>query len=373
MSLLYNKVKNKLEEYECSIITTLDEYNTILNIKKKDNTRIKFKAICGHISEAAICNIIYRKTGIICKDCKNKNIKSILHNKNKDSSYIESIGINYIITQLQQLGIKRTYEGCLADLFIPINDISCIGIQLKVTNTISKYNTYVFRNIKEYTNMLIICYSIIDNKTWVIPFNEITTKTSITISQNSKYNKYLTNNLYNTISTQLNIYQTLNINNICKPNNIYQYRETLYNDKRKEYLSFLNFIDNNIQNTSTDFYINNYKIQEKVLGYNKTRNCFMCMLSCNNGIINKKRQYRTYKKGENDYYWLHSSIDDRFWIIPENILYELKYISDSNKISNRKIIRFPINKYNKNMKWLYNYEYNYKNINKDTINALFNQ
>lgn len=34
--------------------------------------------------------------------------------------------------------------------------------------------------------------------------------------------------------------------------------------------------------------------------------------------------------GENDYYWFHSSIDDRFWIISETVLHEKGYISNAN-------------------------------------------
>lgn len=77
-----------------------------------------------------------------------------------------------------------------------------------------------------------------------------------------------------------------------------------------------------------------------------------------------------YQLGENDYYWLHSSIDDRFWIIPELVLYDKGFISNKNEIKNRKTLWFKSD-VNVNQPWLNDYEYRYTNLNKDEILKTF--
>jgi hypothetical protein len=66
--------------------------------------------------------------------------------------------------------------------------------------------------------------------------------------------------------------------------------------------------------------------------------------------------------GENDYYWFHSSIDDRFWIIPEEVLVEKGYVTvDKQK---RTDIRFSGNEWD-------NYKYDYNNIDKEKMIEIF--
>lgn len=72
---------------------------------------------------------------------------------------------------------------------------------------------------------------------------------------------------------------------------------------------------------------------------------------------------KVYDKGDNDYYWLHSSIDNRFWIIPEEILVKYGYIDYDNK-KTKKTLLFKFD-------WLKKYEYNYNKIDEDIIKDLF--
>lgn len=105
-------------------------------------------------------------------------------------------------------------------------------------------------------------------------------------------------------------------------------------------------------------------------GYVYNKSSLIFYLATHNG----SKKFRTYKLGENDYYWIHSSIDDRFWIIPEIELYKREYISDSDKISNSKSIRIRVNSENEYgvREWLKDYEYDYLNADKDKILNLFN-
>jgi hypothetical protein len=77
-----------------------------------------------------------------------------------------------------------------------------------------------------------------------------------------------------------------------------------------------------------------------------------------------------YQLGENDYYWIHSSIDDRFWIIPEQVLYEKGFVSNKNENKPRKVLWFKSND-NIKQRWLNDYEYSYQTVNKDKIIKIF--
>lgn len=136
-----------------------------------------------------------------------------------------------------------------------------------------------------------------------------------------------------------------------------------YLQKREKYVSFLKYEYPDIQGSCVDFIINGKKIQEKVVGFDKNRERLLCTVAKNNGKLDGKRTTKVYDKGDNDYYWFHSSIDDRFWIIPEEILVKYGYI-DYNNQKTKKTLIFKFD-------WLKKYEYNYTTVDKDIINTLF--
>ena len=125
-------------------------------------------------------------------------------------------------------------------------------------------------------------------------------------------------------------------------------------------MPFLEYSYPDIQGSSFDFICNHKKVQEKVLGFHK--NTLHTGLYLNNGTKNGKRLYRKYLLGENDYYWFHSSIDERFWIIPEKVLYDMGYIS--SELSKHIDIRFTGNKWDE-------YQYDYNHIDTDIIRRIF--
>jgi hypothetical protein len=372
----YNKIKNILENNKCSILTTFEEFELRKNSTTKKSyhhTRVDFIGLCGHNTYAIVTNFINRKTGIICKDCTKDKTKNTLKNSIHDTNETECIGINIVTNYLSdKYDIIRTKEGCKADLIInKKGDKHYIPIQIKTTKKIS-HNMYSFRCInKNYDNMLFICVSIDDEKIWIIPYSHIAQLKSINISMKSKYNKYLVED-NNLIHKNIEIYEKdyiiNNIEELQIPISILQKREQEYSKKREIIINFLEYTYPDIQNTPTDFIINEKRIQEKVAGYFKGKNNVLIIyLSSNNGKnTNGNRKFRTYRLGENDYYWFHSSIDDRFWIIPECILYERGYISQSDETINRKRIYIC-----KNTEWIKDYEYDYNNINKDKIYKLF--
>lgn len=374
----YNKVKACCENNKCTIITTFDEFEkqreTVLK-KSYQYVRIEFIGICGHNSNAVVTNFMCRNTGIKCKDCVKKKTYSTLKEKSKQTNIIESESIKIINSYLSKFyKVIRTKEGCLADLAISNTNINnqFMALQVKSTKQIS-HGMYSFRRLKtEYRNMLIICVCINENKIWIIPYDEVNINTNLNISLKSKYNKYLVQNnedINKYIDKYCDRYQNNKLEELNKPQCQLQQREQDYVKKRETYVDCIKYEYPDVQNTSTDFIVNNKKIQEKVCGlykYNNRKDKYIVWFASNNGTNNKVRKYRTYYIGENDYYWLHSSIDDRFWIIPEMILYEKGFIANKNEIKSKKTMNLFTNN-----EWLKEYEHNYNNYNKSDIIKLF--
>jgi len=382
----YNKVKECVESKKCTLLTTFEEFEIKReNVLQKSYlyVRIEFIGVCGHNSNAVFTNFKSRGTGIRCKECVKKDTSAVLKNNDKLLTHnIEANSINLINKYLSEYyEIVRTNEGCRADLAlreIGKEEDEWIPVQVKSTEKMC-HKMYSFRGLKdEYKDMLLICVCTSEEKIWVMPYNELSIKCStLNISEISKYNDYGCGN-----NIILNRYIDLHKNKCVRqyldecllPISDLQQREQEYIKKRQTYIDFLKFETLEIQNTPTDFIVNGKKVQEKVAGYDNYHNSLNIYLSSNNGKNkNGSRIFRTYKLGENDYYWIHSSIDDKFWIIPEIELYNREYISDSTKNMHNTVIHIPVNKESiSNVReWLKDYEYDYQNINRDKILKLF--
>jgi hypothetical protein len=295
--------------------------------------------------------------------------------KNKNTNEIEYEGIKIIEEYLSpHYEVIRTKEGCLADIAIRKKETqydSWIPIQVKVTQH-NSHGMYSFNVNNTYKDMLLMCICISEKKIWILPYNNISLKVKLNISVKSKYSKYLIDNQM--IHTVIDNYESEithnNIDTILLPVNPAQQREQQYVRKREKYVPFLKYEYPNIQNTCVDVIVNGKKIQEKVLGIIEYKNSLYCGLAANSTKLEGKRQFRSYRLGENDYYWIHSNIDDRFWIIPEKALYDKGYISNANEIKPKKTLCFKSTPTEQN-KWLNDYEYSYSDVNRDAIMKLF--
>jgi hypothetical protein len=395
MNERYTTIKKLFSDNNCSLLTTFDEFKIleeefIKNKKAKklhtsnDNIKVNFIASCGHQNTVHIVSFKYRKTGILCKACNRKNVSkqllkfnetSVNYMTNIEAKSIQLLG-NFLTDKCE---LKRTCEGCKFDATIKYNEDlnnEYIPLQIKATLKKSKHGFYSFNKTqKDYKDGLLICICIEEQKIWIIPFSEITPVKTLNISSNkSKYDKYFINDNNNIESTimgykskcKLNTYEYFNI-----PNNYLQRKEQEYVKKREQYITFIDFIHLIVQNTKTDFIINGKNVQEKVVGYIKNRHAMSINISLHNG--GGKHKYRTYKLGENDFYWFNSQIDDRFWIVPENVMFDKGFISDKDDIKNRTSIYLKLNKdleYTTNI-WLKDYEYDYKKIDKESIVKIF--
>lgn len=382
----YLKVKSRFEENSCKLLTDFDEFEKLRETSHNKNyncVRVNYIGVCGHNCNVAVTNFFVRKTGLRCKECVKRDTGNKLSKRDKnESSSIESDGVNILSKYLDnKYEIKRTNEGCRADLAIRKkgSDVDLwIPIQLKSTGKLS-HKMYSFRTLnKDYKDMLIVCVCISEEKIWIIPFNDLKLKNSLNISVVSKYNKYFVENkeiINEDIEKHIDKIKLLSLDDCMIPVAELQKREQEYANKRKKYINFLNYKCPNIQNSAVDFMVNNKNIQEKVGGYSKYKNKkgLMFYLSSNDGKKeNGYRNFRTYRLGENDYYWFHSSIDDRFWIVPEKELYDRKYISEKDETKKNKLIVIPINdkNYYHSKEWLKEYEYNYSIIDDNTKNKI---
>ena len=371
----YHIVEECMKENGCVLLTTYEEFEEKRQHVLKTYyhyVRVDFIGTCLHPSSVVFTNFFLRKTGIVCKECVRKKASA----REKEHTHtIESEGIAIIEEHIKEhYRMVRTKEGCRADLAIQLHtetEDKWIPIQVKVTQKIS-HGMYSFRNVSNiYKDMLIVCLAVQEQKMWLIPYNEIDgrMKTSLTISIRSIYNKYKVDRL--TFRTQLESYQSNIIlhtyDSVNIPVSLMQQREQLYVKKRETLLPFLRYEYPVIQHTVVDVMIHGKRVQEKVIGYNNNKLSLFAYMGCNNGIKQGKRTFRCYQLGENDYYWLHSSVDERFWIIPEGVLYEHGMITAKDVIGTMKHVCMK-SKYNT---WLQNYEYDYTAINVEKIRSLF--
>jgi hypothetical protein len=373
----YEKVKLCFDENDCTLLTSFEEFEELRKKVLKQSyqfVRVKFTASCSHESSVVFTNFNLRKTGKTCKACV-KSANKVLMKKNVNVNYIEYEGIKIIEEYLSPFyEVIRTKEGCLADMAIRKKgeeDDKWIPVQVKTTMSLS-FGMYSFTVHNKYKDMILICVCNSEKKLWIVPYNHLAVKSKLNISVKSKYSKYLVDN--STINTFIDkyisdiVYNTIDV--LLTPTHLLQQREQLYVKKREQCLPFLSYQYPNVQNTCVDVIINGKKVQEKVLGFIDYKKSFQCAFSANNGKLEGKRQFRMYQLGENDYYWLHSSIDDRFWIIPEQVIYEKGFISNTNEIKPKKTFMFKI-KNNEHNKWLNMYEFTYSNIDRERVMKIF--
>jgi len=260
--------------------------------------------------------------------------------------------------------VEKSKEGCIADFMIRPKCSTTdqwIGIQLKVTTKMS-FGMYTFRGInKSYDDLLIFCYCLEKQKLWILPYSDIKNlKCNLNISEYSKYNKYLITNNTNIpviIGSYQNKYQFFTKEELLLPTSLQQQQEQTYARRREQKCLFIEFTYPDIENGKTDFYIGNLKIQEKVSSFHRNKN--IIELSVNNGTLNKKRQFRSYQFGDNDFYWVNIKNSSNFYVIPEMELYKRNFISSKDRYINKVYIFEDRND------WLTRYLFDYENLDKE--------
>jgi len=357
-------------EKECQLQLTEEEYSQI-NILK--NTRLYFRAKCGHNSSASFTNFMYKNTGIICWDCNLKNCSQKM-TKYKNSHIGESLILAFLLNIINPVfDIQKTNEGCVADLIIKPKDNEkdeWLKIQLKTTEKLN-HGIYVFSGInKNYENCLILCSCLPDHKIWMIPHCEIKHLISLSIGKtNSIYNKYLVaiENITDELYKHYQSYILSERDECMKPISLQQYQEIEFSERRINRLDFLNFKKSQIDGEVYDFILNGFKHQEKVATYIMKKDCHIIHLCKHNGTENKKNKWQFYHINDNDFYWFWIKDRSFFYIIPASILLKYDCITDSIKEGNKIILLYPHRKSETKYNFLDDYKFDLDHLDKERL------
>jgi len=367
----YETIRTEFEKRNCKLISTYEDYLTMKKLPK-----FEYIASCNHYNKVFYHAFLYANSGIKCPKCAWSYNSEIIKKNNKLNENGQSVltemedkSIEYISYILSDnFTIKKTVDGCLADIAIqPNNIVSDKWLMVQVKTTSKPNKTYNFKCNSSYKDCLIFCICNQDNKMWLLNGNDIKTKNKIAIGlKKSKYDIFeinLENIKDNIIKYYNNIpcYPFENINiPICK-NAKYENEFKLYRENKIKCLTFA-YPDK--QSIVYDFMINNKKIQEKI-GHKKN-NFVYFLIRKSNGYINKIKKFQKYCEGDNDFYWLNSPDKKTFWFIPEKVLIEHKYIS--NKLENNKVKLLSVNK----NQWLDNFKFDYDIFNLNKFNIILN-
>ena len=360
----YQIVQETFKQYECTLLTTEEEYKT----RCKKVPKYEYIASCGH--EHIVYYHVFKsiQTGVICPSCMTLKNSVIAKDRvsNDKLKYIkqELESINYFIDLISsEYTCIKAFDGCKADIIIKPKHIlenKWLGIQVKTTLKAVRGHSFALSG-KDYTNNMILCICLEDKKMWGFLQENLQkglTKLSIGLKK-SKYDQYelnsenlikILNKNYELLSNEFDI--------INLPINIYQQREQEFYKYRESKINFLTFTYNDMEGQVFDFKIGNLKIQEKVGGLLKDRNNTYCFGLCKNNGKNKDKKTNQvqYSKGDNDFYWLNCSDKKYFYIIPEQSLIEHEYINTEK----HKII-FKVNPTSIDL-WYNKYKFDYDNI-----------
>lgn len=383
---MYQKIHNKLLEKGCTFRWTESDFNESYKTSK---SIIPIVSKCGHDTEVQCSNFMHKNTGILCKKCTLINVSKSVKGISKDYILQEYNVVKALqILTCAKFRFEIMTEGCLVDFAIKPNHIEddlWLPIQLKTTLKHS-HGLYSFSINKKYKDMIVILFAIEDQKIWIFNGNDIDVIKKINIGvKSSIYSKnevnfiHLCEYLERLYDLHRNFHLELAFLNIPisesaqKASDMNRFVETTF--------SMLNFKYPEIGGTIYDRIINNtYKIQDKVATcyFKKKQNnseyrempCYMVNLSRNSNISCK------YKKGDNDFYWIHLPDKKGAYIFPENVLIEKGIVGCADKI--RHLNLFPYHTRNQMIKnkvknvWVNDYLYFYDSTNdKEKIQKLF--
>lgn len=318
----FEVVNERFRQKGCILTTIKDEYKSI--------DRVEFIGQCGHQSNSSISNFTTFGTGLLCKECSDKNRKKILKEKGGDARLNEYEGFVHFKTILgPHFEIHKTNEGCIADLCIrPLGteEDKWLRVQTKTTKQTYK-GSYVFRtNYNTYEDCIILCLCLQTDDIWALHWEESKGKDKITIGKTGK--KHTREEIVDKLKEAYKIFNLYTLSDTLTPKSIYQRREHEYRLKRERMFPHIQFKYPEVEGQKYDFMIGDLKFQEKVAGKRKDRNNHYVahLYSCNRN----KTKYQQYSQGDADYYWFWLDGTDDFYVIPESILVERGLVGCEN-------------------------------------------
>jgi hypothetical protein len=367
----YEDVLKICEDKTIKLVWTKEEFK---NKYKNTKTKIDIISSCCHPTTVQLNNIIHQNVGIICKDCVYENFKNDRIGIDCDTHSQEYQIMKSIQSYCIDLNIKLSVENCLVDFSIkPIEIIEDIWLPIQIKTTTYK-SDYIYKfSLKNIYKDIVIMIFYIDkdnmHKIWLLNGND-TNVTNISISlKKSIYDVFEIGsaNLSSTLRKMYfdDKYHKLSFAKINIPISLSCIQEQEFVQFREKIFPHFQYNYPECNSRVYDLIINkSFKVQDKVLTLNNSY--YFTSLS----RIHK----RSYKLGDNDYYWLFLPDKKGAYIISEEHLYNNKIISNKNETTFiSKILFYPyqknkINKYT----WLNEHLYFFDNLDHmKTITTLF--
>ena len=205
----YENVCYEFRQRGCELLLTKNEFE---NISNKTHSHLKIKSSCGHLMTVQLGHFRYYNSGVLCRDCRNKEtgIKRRIENKclktGSSMGHVIENKAKLILLNLWKeiFDIIDVTDGCDSDILIKpksINDNRWLKIQIKSTE--KPTHVYSFHlDHKDYTNCIMAFVCNEEIKIWLLPFEVVKNKVGISIGlKTSKYNNFLTdhNNICQTL------------------------------------------------------------------------------------------------------------------------------------------------------------------------------
>lgn len=330
--LAYETIKDAFSIENCQLLTTEQEY-------EENQMRVKSKyrivSSCGHETEVCFDSFRSFKTGRNCKACTRLQISAKLKEASLNLNRTEYEGFCIIESRIKHMfDVQKCVEGTRADFGIRPKGMDLdawLPIQLKTTQKPSKLlrNNYSFSTGKKrnaYSDMLIACVCISDQKIWLFEGCQVPT-TRITIgAKQSMYDKNQMTTDEMLVKFLRSAYADGKLNQSMSvlncPQSPHQQNEQLFRRRRQEKIPGLQFTYPLQEALPYDFIVDGYKVQEKV--------ATICIKPRSNvkwyGINLNKRCGVFYHKGESDYYWINIPDTNLFYLLPEDELIKRHYI-----------------------------------------------
>jgi hypothetical protein len=382
MTNVYENVVEEFNKRGCLLLNTKEEYYEILKNAFKSNYKLNYTASCGH-NHIVFYNVFKsRGTGIKCPSCVNKRICNDTKEKMKNNEITKLCKLEQEFNFIQLLkelvknyfDIIKAFDGCIVDIILKPKNIlenNWIGIQIKTTN--NRHLTYSFHINNNYKDCLLLFYCYEDESMWLIPENIIQNQKKVSIGFNkSKYNIYKVskNDIIDKLHELYNITTKFDFDILNTPINIYQQREQDFCKYRESKIDFIKFDYNEMEGTTYDFKIGNYKIQEKVTKM-KDGNKYIFFICKKNGYSSNKTINIQYDIGDNDFYWLNCENKRTFFVIPEKALIEKNLVGNIKKTVSLKVTITDTSCVTN--PWLQPYMFDYENIEKDRLLSILHQ
>jgi len=363
----YNKYVKLFKDRNCKLLYSLDEFiillnNNDLNIRE---TTVKYIAQCLHENEMII-HSFDTGSGNICNTCV--KIEQKTRCGDNRSFIIEDKGIVYIKKLFKDFfEIRLTDDGCLADFAIRnINSKEDLWLPIQLKTTKSNKYSYIFKLHKnKYINCIILCLCENEEKLWILNGNEVNETESLHINKSNtckySFEEIIKNNLQNSIVKYYNIMQIKQFDELNIPISLEVQKEQEFRKYRENKCNFITFEYPDETGAVYDFTINNLKVQEKTSYIVKSALRTHISRQTVNGV-----RMPSYKKNDNQFYWVHFPCKKYFLLFPEIFLINEGFIQTDNQLGKTTFYISVISIHDKDYK--YNkYLFDYNNIDKEKL------